>query len=87
MYNSPGKFVLSTNREVVSFLDTNVHQIIRQPSSTVFDLFDDLLLLRKGGEVVFFGELGDCSCNLVQYFESLGATPMNKGENPASEYL
>ena len=58
---------------------------IHQPSSTVFDMFDDLLLLKKGGEVVFHGELGDCSSNLIAYFENLGASPMNKGENPASE--
>ena len=60
---------------------------IHQPSSTVFDMFDDLLLLKKGGEVVFYGQLGHCSCNLIEYFESLGVTPMNKGENPASESL
>ena len=36
--------------------------------------------------MVFHGELGDCSSNLITYFESLGASPMNKGENPASEF-
>ena len=60
---------------------------IHQPSSAVFDMFDDLLLLKKGGEVVFFGDLGACSCNLVAYFEALGATHMNKGENPATWML
>lgn len=60
---------------------------IHQPSSAVFDMFDDLLLLKKGGEVVFFGDLGSCSCNLVSYFEGLGASNMNKGENPATWML
>lgn len=60
---------------------------IHQPSSTVFDMFDDLLLLKKGGEVVFFGDLGVCSTNLVTYFEGLGASTMNKGENPATWML
>lgn len=60
---------------------------IHQPSSTVFDMFDDLLLLKKGGKVVFYGDLGNCSCNLISYFEGLGATCMNKGENPATWML
>lgn len=60
---------------------------IHQPSSQVFDMFDDLLLLKKGGEVVFYGETGVCSSNLISYFEDLGATPMNIGENPATWML
>jgi len=60
---------------------------IHQPSSAVFENFDDLLLLKKGGKVVFFGDLGPRSGNLVRYFEGLGATPMNKGENPATWML
>jgi hypothetical protein len=42
--------------------------------------------LKKGGEVVFSGELGNCSSNLITFFENLGANPINKGENPASEF-
>lgn len=60
---------------------------IHQPSSQVFDMFDDLLLLKKGGEVVFYGETGVCSSRLISYFEGLGATPMNIGENPATWML
>lgn len=60
---------------------------IHQPSSQVFDMFDDLLLLKKGGEVVFYGETGVCSSNLISYFEGLGVTPMNIGENPATWML
>lgn len=60
---------------------------IHQPSSQVFDMFDDLLLLKKGGQVVFYGETGVCSSNLIAYFEGLGATPMNVGENPATWML
>jgi len=40
----------------------------------VFDMFDDLLLLKKGGQVVFYGETGVCSSNLIAYFEGLGAS-------------
>lgn len=60
---------------------------IHQPSSTVFDMFDDLLLLKKGGEVVYHGELGDSSASLISYFEGLGATPISLGENPSTWML
>ena len=60
---------------------------IHQPSSAVFEMFDDLILLKKGGNVVFFGELGDESAKLVDYFESRGVPPMKHGENPAAWVL
>lgn len=60
---------------------------IHQPNSTVFDMFDDLLLLQKGGEVVFHDELGVCSSNLISYFEGLGADPICLGENPSTWML
>lgn len=50
-------------------------------------MFDDLLLLKKGGNVVFFGELGQDSANLIEYFESRGAEPIKFGENPAAWML
>ena len=43
--------------------------------------------MKRGGEVVFFGELGAESCHLVNYFESNGATPIKHGENPAAWML
>ena len=43
--------------------------------------------MKKGGNVVFFGELGDESCKLVQYFEERGAQPIAKQENPAAWVL
>ena len=60
---------------------------IHQPSSTVFDMFDDLLLLKKGGEVVYHGELGVCSSTLISYFEGLGSTRICLGENPSTWML
>ena len=60
---------------------------IHQPSSTVFDTFDDLMLLKKGGEVVYHGELGGGSSTLISYFEGLGATPISLGENPSTWML
>lgn len=57
---------------------------IHQPSAAVFEMFDDLILLEKGGNVVFFGELGEESNKLVKYFEDKGAQPIDKQENPAA---
>ena len=61
---------------------------IHQPSIAIFDSFDSLLLLKRGGEIVFFGELGDKSSNLIRYLERFEATPKIKAhENPATWML
>ncbi|GMF40439.1 unnamed protein product [Phytophthora lilii] len=61
---------------------------IHQPSSEVFYLFDSLLLLKRGGETVFYGNLGKNCRNLVDYFESIpGVAPLPKGYNPATWML
>ncbi|KAG0056067.1 hypothetical protein BGZ83_006504 [Gryganskiella cystojenkinii] len=59
---------------------------IHQPSSQLFAFFDDLLLLAKGGRTVFFGELGQDSSNLIEYFEKNGAPKCADDANPA-EYI
>ena len=61
---------------------------IHQPSIAIFQDFDSLLLLKRGGEVVFCGELGEESCKLIEYFERYDATPkIQAGENPATWML
>lgn len=42
---------------------------IHQPSTPIFFSFDSLLLLRKGGQTVYFGELGQESQNLIEFME------------------
>uniref|UniRef100_K3WZK5 ABC transporter domain-containing protein n=2 Tax=Globisporangium ultimum (strain ATCC 200006 / CBS 805.95 / DAOM BR144) TaxID=431595 RepID=K3WZK5_GLOUD len=61
---------------------------IHQPSSEVFFLFDSLLLLKRGGETVFFGDLGKNCRNLINYFEATpGVAPITPGYNPATWML
>lgn len=58
---------------------------IHQPSSLLFESFDRLLLLEKGGETVYFGEIGQDSRVIREYFDHYGAhCPSNV--NPA-EYM
>jgi ABC-2 type transporter len=61
---------------------------IHQPSIAIFSSFDSLLLLKQGGEVVFFGDLGHESQNLIDYLERYPSTPpIQPGENPATWML
>ncbi|KAG8755116.1 hypothetical protein FRC11_006250 [Ceratobasidium sp. 423] len=59
---------------------------IHQPSSELFQSFDRLLLLRKGGQTCYFGDLGENSSTLISYFERNGARKCESDENPA-EYM
>lgn len=61
---------------------------IHQPLANVFFLFDHLLLLKRGGETVFFGELGKHASSLVSYFEAIpGVEPLTRGYNRAAWVL
>lgn len=58
---------------------------IHQPSSLLFESFDRLLLLERGGETVYFGDIGNDSRLVREYFARHGAVcPPNL--NPA-EYM
>lgn len=59
---------------------------IHQPSATLFEEFDRLLLLRKGGQTVYFGDIGERSRVILDYFENNGARKCSESENPA-EYI
>jgi ATP-binding cassette subfamily G (WHITE) protein 2 (PDR) len=60
---------------------------IHQPSAILFENFDRLLFLAKGGKTVYFGEVGQGSHILIDYFERNGAIPYRAGENPAEWML
>ena len=55
---------------------------IHQPSAELFEVFDRLLLLRKGGQTVYFGDLGHHCHTLIGYFERNGARKCGPEENP-----
>ncbi|KAE8394241.1 ABC-2 type transporter-domain-containing protein [Aspergillus alliaceus] len=59
---------------------------IHQPSALLFQQFDRLLFLAKGGKTVYFGGIGDQSRTLLDYFEGNGARACGSEENPA-EYM
>ncbi|KAL9099379.1 MAG: hypothetical protein Q9187_009506, partial [Circinaria calcarea] len=47
---------------------------IHQPNSALFESFHRLLLLQKGGECVYFGEIGKDAAVLLDYFQRNGAS-------------
>ncbi|KAK1082589.1 ATP-binding cassette transporter snq2 [Friedmanniomyces endolithicus] len=46
---------------------------IHQPNASLFESFDRLLLLQKGGECVYFGDIGRDANVLIDYFHENGA--------------
>lgn len=46
---------------------------IHQPNSALFESFDRLLLLQRGGECVYFGDIGKDAVVLLEYFRKNGA--------------
>ncbi|KAI0548730.1 ABC-2 type transporter-domain-containing protein [Xylaria curta] len=60
---------------------------IHQPSAMLFQRFDRLLFLAKGGKTVYFGEIGENSQTLTSYFERHGAPKCPPTANPAEWML
>ena len=42
---------------------------IHQPSIDIFEAFDELLLMKRGGQIIYLGPLGRNSHKIVEYFE------------------
>ncbi|WFD34806.1 hypothetical protein MCUN1_001650 [Malassezia cuniculi] len=59
---------------------------IHQPSGELFNQFDRLLLLKKGGKTVYFGDIGPNATTLLEYFESRSGIKVKDNDNPA-EYI
>lgn len=59
---------------------------IHQPSAQLFQEFDTLLLLAKGGKTVYFGEIGDNGNTVKEYFAGHDA-PCPQDANPAEHMI
>ncbi|CAL5389084.1 unnamed protein product [Camellia sinensis] len=61
---------------------------IHQPSIDIFEAFDELLLMKREGNVIYAGPLGRHSHKLVEYFEAVPGVPkITEGYNPATWML
>ncbi|KAI8142015.1 ABC-2 type transporter-domain-containing protein [Fennellomyces sp. T-0311] len=59
---------------------------IHQPSAVLFEHFDHLLLLVRGGRTAYHGEIGKDARIMIDYFESNGGPTCAPDANPA-EYI
>ncbi|PIA48197.1 hypothetical protein AQUCO_01400641v1, partial [Aquilegia coerulea] len=61
---------------------------IHQPSIDIFESFDELLLMKRGGRVIYAGPLGKHSQELINYFEEIEGVPkITPDYNPATWML
>ncbi|XP_045820317.1 ABC transporter G family member 31-like [Trifolium pratense] len=61
---------------------------IHQPSIDIFEAFDELLLMKRGGQVIYGGKIGNQSNVMINYFQSInGISPISSGYNPATWML
>ncbi|KAK9991985.1 hypothetical protein SO802_026970 [Lithocarpus litseifolius] len=74
------KNVVSTGRTTVC--------TIHQPSIDIFEAFDELILMKTGGQIIYSGILGHHSSKLIEYFEGIAGVPKIKNNyNPATWML
>lgn len=78
---------MSAVRRSTDALDLITLVTIHQPSRKMFEGFDDLLLLAKGGRVAYCGELGGNSETLLNYFANLSGGKPPQSVNPADYVL
>ncbi|XP_031274859.1 pleiotropic drug resistance protein 3-like [Pistacia vera] len=77
-------------RAVTNAVDTGraIVCTIHQPSMDIFDVFDELILLKRGGRIIYSGALGRHSRNLIGYFENIPGVPrIRDNYNPATWIL
>ncbi|EOY11745.1 Pleiotropic drug resistance 9 [Theobroma cacao] len=61
---------------------------IHQPSIDIFEAFDELILLKTGGRIIYSGPLGKHSSRVIDYFEAISGVPkIQTNYNPATWML
>ncbi|XP_071741164.1 ABC transporter G family member 35-like [Rutidosis leptorrhynchoides] len=61
---------------------------IHQPSIDIFESFDELLLMKVGGQMIYAGPIGKNSQQLIEYFKSIPGVPkIREKYNPATWIL
>ena len=91
--DAPSAYRIMVAVKRISHTGRSVLCTIHQPSSELFYMFDRLLLLRSGGEEVFFSDIGRQGEALVDYFEHRSAHVVKHpprlpvGQNPANWML
>ncbi|KAL7210715.1 hypothetical protein ACSBR1_032132 [Camellia fascicularis] len=61
---------------------------IHQPSIDIFEAFDELILMKRGGQIIYSGMLGQHSSKLIEYFEGINGLPkIRENYNPATWML
>ncbi|KFK23133.1 hypothetical protein AALP_AAs61551U000700 [Arabis alpina] len=61
---------------------------IHQPGIDIFEAFDELILMKNGGKIIYFGPLGQHSSKVIEYFMSIPGVPkMKENTNPATWLL
>ncbi|KAG6389549.1 hypothetical protein SASPL_151020 [Salvia splendens] len=77
-------------RAVRNIVDTGrtIVCTIHQPSIDIFESFDELLLMKRGGRLIYAGPLGEKSIKLIEHFEAIpGVKKIRPGYNPAAWIL
>nr|GEU43666.1 pleiotropic drug resistance protein 1-like [Tanacetum cinerariifolium] len=60
----------------------------QRKSIDIFEAFDELLLMKRGGQELYVGPVGRNSCKLIEYFEAInGVSKIKDGYNPATWIL
>nr|XP_043620927.1 pleiotropic drug resistance protein 3-like isoform X2 [Erigeron canadensis] len=74
------KNIVETGRTIVC--------TIHQPSIDIFEAFDELILLKNGGRMIYCGPLGQSSSKVIEYFERISGVPkIRDNYNPATWML